>query len=155
VLTSYEKRLTKHLYEIFSLGVQLYDCLLETMVAEAAFCYATIQKINMVKYSYRNKGMVILMEFIMVALLSVCCLSWHPFVLSFMSFIFCILISHSCMKQLQLHANYTFLLYETVLASCKLQLPCHPLLKFSIYSHFENDMTSLSHLKKKDMTSLR
>jgi len=47
------------------------------------------------------------------------------------------------MKQLQLHANYTFLLYETVLASCKLQLPCHPFLKFSMFSHFENDMTSL------------
>lgn len=72
MLTSYERRLTKHLYEIFSLGVQLYDCLLETMVAEAAFCYATIQKTNMVKYSYRNKGMVILMEFIIVALLSIC-----------------------------------------------------------------------------------
>ena len=83
MLTSYEKRLTKHLYEIFSLGVQLYDCLLETMVADAAYCYAMIQKTKMVHDSYRNKGMVTLMEYIMVELLSVCCLSWHPFILSF------------------------------------------------------------------------
>jgi hypothetical protein len=58
------------------------------MVADAAYCYAMIQKTNKVNDSYRNKGMVILMEYIKVALLSVCCLSWHPFILSFYAALF-------------------------------------------------------------------